>query len=668
MGRVLGLSALIFFGCSDPGPLVDADGSPVDAEPRPVVDTSAPDMAPPVDALMVDQAPPPAPPDAGPDEGIMEAPCDEAPEGTVLVAGALTPCVALDEWPCDPRGHQSLEEVVCRGGEPREETRMVACEVAPPGCEEGVPTRRIVGMPRIHDLSGAPSDQVDLLVARALEGLGLDAETGPSVHDRVVVGRWFLAWIDETGFYGKMNGLWPLNGDLDNLGFVLLDGVRPINALVVGEDGEGTWPAGYMGAEHLEFPNPTPEPDDDPGCADTFCAQYSLAEAPLYTVPAIPTWRACNAGSPQWSDRFTPISVEYDGAALTLLYEGPLTKRADMGGDLNGANCHADYLFPDGVRRRVDLRVGYRLDPAAHAVDRLIAIRNPEGNPPFDGPYGIIGGFVMTRWPDPPPQKAINAFLRVEEEPVRFQWSDYELVVDPGRWFRLPHRVPDHDVILGWAGQPVTLSTMAGPLLGGAFTVSNHGLGNPDDTGFCLCRVHGGVELGGGVLHGPIAPGETEEAVRRLTLRHERAEPPAPGPWRWVYEAEAGGPLRHEVGRAQDDGWSADTGPDQAGHMVFGPYDTHWPAGPLEAEFQLMVDVVDGPDGFVVTVDIFDSDTQEQLASLPVRRSAFRAPFAYQAFTLPFDNRGRAGHAMEARVFWHDISYVRVDRVTITAR
>lgn len=37
----------------------------------------------------------------------------------------------------------------------------------------------------------------------------------------------YIAWVDETGFYGKMNGLWGLNGDLDNLDFVLVESAPP---------------------------------------------------------------------------------------------------------------------------------------------------------------------------------------------------------------------------------------------------------------------------------------------------------------------------------------------------------------------------------------------------------------------------------------------------------
>ena len=63
-------------------------------------------------------------------------------------------------------------------------------------------------LPIIHDFSGAPPEQVNQLVIRALDGVGLDEESGPNEKDRVFVGLWYIAWIDETGFYGKINDIY----------------------------------------------------------------------------------------------------------------------------------------------------------------------------------------------------------------------------------------------------------------------------------------------------------------------------------------------------------------------------------------------------------------------------------------------------------------------------
>lgn len=97
---------------------------------------------------------------------------------------------------------------------------------------------------------------------------------------------------------------------------------RPVNALVVAEFGDGLWPGGYKGAEHIEVPNRMPDDDDDSACgnSDSFCSQYSHLEAPAYNDATIPTWMACNADLPSWTTHNEAISVEYDGSKVTLWY------------------------------------------------------------------------------------------------------------------------------------------------------------------------------------------------------------------------------------------------------------------------------------------------------------------------------------------------------------
>ena len=371
-------------------------------------------------------------------------------------------------------------------------------------------------LPIIHDLSGAPSEHVTQLVIRALDGLGLDEESGPNERDRVFVSLWYIAWIDETGFYGKINGLWTLNGNPDNLDFTMLENERPVNLFIVGENGEGKWPAGYKGAEHIEFPNNVYE-EDDIDCGDEygFCSQYSLAEAPLYSSPNIPTWSACNSLMPFWEEHFQPIEVEENENSLRLIYEGKLTKQGDFGGSSNGIGCNQDYLFNDGVRRSVYLRVGYELN--TNFIDRILQVRNPEGNPQFDGPHGFIGGFVITEWPNAHPLKEFNQIM-INERDVNVTWNDEIINLEKGEWNLLPEDLPTHDVVLSWAGQPVTLSTFVDEFNSTTITLTNTHL-DDDDSGFCLCIVHGGIEIGGGLIHYPVESGElSEEAIRRLTI------------------------------------------------------------------------------------------------------------------------------------------------------
>lgn len=131
-----------------------------------------------------------------------------------------------------------------------------------------------------------------------------------------------------------------------------------------------------------------------------------------------------------------------------------------------------------------------------------------------------------------------------------------------------------------------------------------------------------------------------------------------------VHEAE-GGEMSHRIGRLQGDGWSANTAQDSPGHLVYGPYDTTLSAGNLIATYRMMVDDNTFDNGNVVAIDVYDATAGQVLASLTITRKQFRRPWLYQDFKLFFTNT--AGHAMEFRVWWYDISYVRMDRIAVTA-
>jgi len=421
-----------------------------------------------------------------------------------------------------------------------------------------------------------------------------------------------------------------------------------------------------MGAEHIEYPNDIPE-DDDTNCRGSgrFCAQYSLGEAPHYTDPDIPAWRACNAGSPSWSTQFEPYEVTVDANGLHLMYEGKLTKQGDFGGSTNGANCHEDYLFSGGQRRPVYLRVGYDLEADAHFVDRLMQVRNPDGNPPVDGPHGFIGGFVMTAWPNPHPLKQLNTYIRVDEQNVNLDWGR-TINVTAGDWIALPDEPHGADVVLGWARQPVTLSAFPDYVRGQSFTLSNHGEGENGDSGMCLCTVHGAIEMGGGLISEAVAGGALSPmGRRRLTLRHEVD---APTRFERTYQAESDLQHHAERGRADADGWSANNTDDTEGHLLYGPYARDWPGVAMQADFRMLIDFVDSREEVVATIEVYDADADEILASRDVRRVDFNAAFAYQDFSVDFDMSGRQGHRMETRVFWARTSYMRVDRIVVRER
>ena len=131
-----------------------------------------------------------------------------------------------------------------------------------------------------------------------------------------------------------------------------------------------------------------------------------------------------------------------------------------------------------------------------------------------------------------------------------------------------------------------------------------------------------------------------------------------------VYEAES--QLSHGLGRQEGNGWSANTVDDAAGHLAYGPYATDWPEAILNVRFRLMVDVVTNNPQQVVSVDIFDATAGQVLVTRAILRNEFAEPFVYQDFDITVDTFGRNGNAFEARVYWNDISYVRLDSVFVS--
>src|SRR5262245_42866931 len=67
-------------------------------------------------------------------------------------------------------------------------------------------------LPVLHNISTPSDSRAQERTTEALSGLGFapDDPKGPQPSDRVVVTNNYVAWLDETGFYGKLNGLWWL--------------------------------------------------------------------------------------------------------------------------------------------------------------------------------------------------------------------------------------------------------------------------------------------------------------------------------------------------------------------------------------------------------------------------------------------------------------------------
>ena len=463
-----------------------------------------------------------------------------------------------------------------------------------------------------------------------------------------------------------MNGLWRLirNPD-DTYDFAIRDNGRPLNFLAVGENGDGAFLPSYPGGEHVEFPSNIPEANDNPSCVERdWCNQYAHEEASDVINERIPWWSACNEGTVTWATQFEPIEFDWDGQTLRMVWEAPLVKEADGDGTWDGDECHADWLFPDGIRRPVYLQAGYEFSSEAMHFDRVLRFRNPEGNPEFTGPMSVIGGFVLTRWPDPHPMKEVHRWMRPATR--GFVESQTGISIEADAWNHYTPLLSDDDMVLAWLDQPFTFSAFPDNVPGQTATLSHVGESDNADVGVCLCTVHGAVEMGGGLLHGgtslPLTGGELSIEARR------RFELPGTLNYPQTRTFDPVNELSHSFGSSNDNGWSANTAEHSPGYLLFGPYTTEWGGFLVSVAFDLELDNVDADNGRVVTIDINDATADEIIATRIIRRSEFNQPFQLQTFSVEADLRDRPGHIFEARVYWHDISYVRVDALTATLR
>lgn len=137
-----------------------------------------------------------------------------------------------------------------------------------------------------------------------------------------------------------------------------------------------------------------------------------------------------------------------------------------------------------------------------------------------------------------------------------------------------------------------------------------------------------------------------------------------------TFEAEntsyATSPFNHDVGRVDGDSWSANVAQDHAGFMLWGPYDTTFPAGPLTTTFKMKIDSIAGSNDNVVRLDVRDGTTGQDLAAFDVYRNQFKANDSYQDFSLSFTNV--SGHPLEFRADYKDNAKISIDKVTTTTR
>jgi hypothetical protein len=124
--------------------------------------------------------------------------------------------------------------------------------------------------------------------------------------------------------------------------------------------------------------------------------------------------------------------------------------------------------------------------------------------------------------------------------------------------------------------------------------------------------------------------------------------------------------LPHVIGRADGDGWSANTAQDEQGHLQFGPYTTQVAAGAHTAMWKLMIDNNTADNHPIVRLDVYDFTTDTVLASIDVTRQQWATTYQYQGFSLPFTiDDTQVGHQLEFRVFWYKKAYVREQLVSL---
>jgi len=389
------------------------------------------------------------------------------------------------------------------------------------------------GMPFIVNQSEGSDAHIKKLIREAVSGLGFSSANhdGPNVNDLIYVNDYYMAWVDQTGYYGKVNGLWPLNGEqgdaLDFLPDIRYKG-RIVNFLGVAEDGDGKWMGSYMGAEHYEIPAYVRENDDQNAALSGWYtvneANPNLGTGGTRSIP----WWVCCSGSMNDKQSFAqinpPDAVSLNDQQLHVKYMTPITKGVDGDGEYDGDRCHANVLFHDDIRYPVYLELGYVFYKDKPYFDRTYQLVNPAGNKtlPVNTYMALIQGVVITKIPYTIPWKAsLFTYIRPDGRDMRIKGGK-----DPeGIWSKLYDAQATEDVITAMQGSHAsyTISSNKSFEAGRSFY---HSLYYSDtlyfpptmaDIAICQCIAHGAWEIGSGLLSNqyPVPAGKASEEVTR---------------------------------------------------------------------------------------------------------------------------------------------------------
>lgn len=228
----------------------------------------------------------------------------------------------------------------------------------------------------IYNYSDCSDSNVDSLATAADNGAGNIIDAG----DRLFARSDYLVWIDNTGFFGKLNGIWrltksPVCGvNVCDFASKLPDNRAP-NNLIPGEDGNGftgTIPKGV----HFEI--------FDPNTANVY---FSTND-----------WVRNNGWCSPTQGRFEdnpPVLDDVNGGFHTFQWVAPLTHEAGNG------QCHARDFLDDndsnGIRASLDLIVTYHFHEDGLRIAEGVALRNNGPEAVTLSQFGLVYGFVVAK-------------------------------------------------------------------------------------------------------------------------------------------------------------------------------------------------------------------------------------------------------------------------------
>ncbi|MDO5977901.1 T9SS type A sorting domain-containing protein [Flavivirga spongiicola] len=587
--------------------------------------------------------------------------------------------------------------------------------------------KHLVGTPPITNQSESSIGHVTSLITEAINGLGFDNDNGheydePNKRDLIFVGKYYIAWIDQTGFYGKLNGLWLLNGlDGDSLDFVQKEGTRPYNFLAIGEKGDGDWPIGYAGAEHYEIPSSLNEGNDI--CLKDACNWYSIDEANAGSDPDFEWWSECATVNRQpWGQYNAPIEELVSGDTLMTVKSKALVKKlGDPDGVYDQDWCNTNMLFLDGIRRPVYLLMGYKFYSDKPYFDRTYQYYNEVGNPDFGFPqmghWSIIHGIAITKYANDFTSKINLAdyiypnetfYEKGRDEHVDVKYRIKDQIYLPKKWRYIN---PDLDLTgatsgddeFAWARQSYTLSSNASFDVGKSIHMSHIGdlfhTVLPDingATGHCICTQLGCLEIGGGMLPfgtigqeggggitGSIAGGKySVEGVKRIgfpqgTSMKDIVNKPSKSFEFKQFETENDTIIKASGHDAIAEGIRLTTASHNAAHVIYGPVpQTYLGNDSISvATVEMKVDVnayIKQSATKVATIEVYNIDTSTvissrdvELGEFPLSDDAKYEYFSVKYNALKYNETNISNDYIVVRVYWWDNVNLNIDKVSV---